>query len=37
VQNVIYRLKLIYGDRFRLVIESAPGQGTYISLRIPID
>ncbi|WP_027087580.1 sensor histidine kinase [Cohnella panacarvi] len=37
VQNVIYRLKLMYGDRFRLVIESAPGRGTYISLRIPID
>lgn len=37
VQNVIYRLKLMYGDRFQLVIESAPGQGTYINLRIPID
>ncbi len=37
VQNVIYRLKLMYGDRFRLVIDSAPGRGTYISLRIPID
>ncbi|MFC5530620.1 sensor histidine kinase [Cohnella yongneupensis] len=37
VQNVIYRLKLIYGDKFRLLIESAPGQGTYISLRIPVE
>lgn len=37
VQNVIYRLKLMYGDRFRLIIDSAPNRGTYISLRIPID
>lgn len=37
VQNVIYRLKLIYGDRFRLLIESAPGQGTLINLRIPVE
>lgn len=37
VQNVIYRLKLIYGDRFQLLIDSAPMQGTYINLRIPVD
>lgn len=37
VQNVIYRLKLMYGDRFRLVIDSGLGRGTYISLRIPIE
>jgi two-component system sensor histidine kinase YesM len=37
VQNVIYRLKLIYGDRFQLLIESAPMQGTFINLRIPVD
>jgi two-component system sensor histidine kinase YesM len=37
VQNVIYRLKLIYGDRFRLIIDSAIGQGTYIRLMIPIE
>lgn len=37
VQNVIYRLKLIYGDRFRIVIDSAPDQGTTVILRIPFD
>lgn len=37
VQNVIYRLKLIYGDRFQLLIESEPMQGTYINLRIPVN
>ncbi|TFE25420.1 sensor histidine kinase [Cohnella luojiensis] len=37
VQNVIYRLKLIYGNRFQLLIESAPMEGTFIKLRIPVD
>ncbi|MFD0671279.1 sensor histidine kinase [Cohnella sp. GCM10027633] len=37
VQNVIYRLKLIYGDRCRLLIDSAPGKGTYIRLQIPVE
>ncbi|RKP51727.1 sensor histidine kinase [Cohnella endophytica] len=37
VQNVIYRLKLIYGDRFQLLIDSAPMKGTFIRLRIPVD
>jgi two-component system sensor histidine kinase YesM len=37
VQNVIYRLKLIYGDRFQFLIESAPNRGTFIKLRIPVD
>ncbi|XID90690.1 sensor histidine kinase [Paenibacillaceae bacterium WGS1546] len=36
IQNVIYRLKLIYGDRFRLLIDSSPGKGTYIRLQIPV-
>lgn len=37
IQNVIYRLKLIYGDRFHLLLESAPDQGTYIRLKLPVD
>lgn len=37
VQNVIYRLKLIYGDRFQLLIKSMPGQGTFIRVVIPVD
>ncbi|QJD87372.1 sensor histidine kinase [Cohnella herbarum] len=37
VQNVIYRLKLIYGDRFRLQIDSSPGQGTSIRLQITVE
>lgn len=34
MQNVIYRLKLLYGSRFDLQIDSAPGEGTHIVLRI---
>ncbi|OME84047.1 sensor histidine kinase [Paenibacillus sp. FSL A5-0031] len=37
VQNVIYRLKLIYGDRFQLLIESEPGQGTFIRVAVPVE
>jgi len=37
MQNVIYRLKLIYGERFHLQIDSTPGRGTYICLRIQLD
>jgi len=37
VQNVIYRLKLIYGDRFQLLIKSMPGQGTFIRVVVPVD
>lgn len=37
VQNVIYRLKLIYGDRFQIVIQSSPGQGTFIQVKVPVE
>ncbi|WP_054028446.1 sensor histidine kinase [Bacillus sp. FJAT-28004] len=37
VQNVIYRLKLIYGDRFQLLIKSEPGQGTFIRVAVPVE
>lgn len=37
VQNVIYRLTMLYGDRFRLFIDSAPGQGTHIKIAIPAE
>jgi two-component system sensor histidine kinase YesM len=37
VQNVIYRLKMIYGDRFSVIIDSEPGKGTLILLKIPIE
>ncbi|MEV5026098.1 sensor histidine kinase [Paenibacillus sp. LPE1-1-1.1] len=37
VQNVIYRLKLIYGGRFHLLIESMPGEGTFIRVRVPVE
>ncbi|MDQ8735863.1 sensor histidine kinase [Paenibacillus sp. LHD-38] len=37
VQNVIYRLKLIYGGRFQLLIESMPGEGTFIRVRVPVE
>lgn len=35
IQNVIYRAKLIYGAGFHFSVNSAPGQGTEIELRIP--
>ncbi len=37
IQNVIYRSKLIYGDKFRFTINSEPGKGTFIQLAIPIE
>jgi two-component system sensor histidine kinase YesM len=35
IQNVIYRGRMIYGDRFQFEVDSRPGQGTAIMLRIP--
>lgn len=32
VQNVIYRLKMVYGDNMSLFIDSSPGEGTYIRI-----
>lgn len=37
VQNVIYRLTMLYGDQFRLFIDSAPGAGTHIRITLPGD
>ncbi len=37
VQNVIYRLKLIYGDRFSFKIDSQLGNGTTMRLSIPVE
>ncbi|MFE9276679.1 sensor histidine kinase [Paenibacillus glucanolyticus] len=37
IQNVIYRLKLYYGSRFRFEIDSSLGQGTRVQLSIPIE
>jgi len=36
VQNVIYRLKMVYGDNMSLFIDSSPGQGTYIRITLPV-
>lgn len=36
VQNVIYRLKMLYGDQFRLFIDSAPGKGTFVRITLPV-
>lgn len=35
MQNVIYRLKMIYGDRFDFVIDSSPNRGTFIKIVLP--
>lgn len=37
IQNVIYRLKLYYGNRYKLRIDSTPGEGTKIHLTIPLE
>jgi two-component system sensor histidine kinase YesM len=37
VQNVIYRLKLIYGHRFNFHIDSQLNNGTLIRIQIPIE
>jgi signal transduction histidine kinase len=34
--NVDRRLRLLYGEAYRLVIQSEPGQGTRVLVRIPI-
>ncbi len=36
LQNVAVRMHLTYGDAFTIHIDSTPGEGTYISLAIPI-
>lgn len=35
IQNVIYRGRMIYGDRFLFEVDSRLGQGTAIMIRIP--
>ncbi len=36
LRNVRDRLRLIYGDRAKLIIESAKGSGTLVSISIPL-
>lgn len=36
VQNVLYRLRMLYGDSIRLFIDSAPGRGTHIRITLPL-
>lgn len=35
LSNVIERLRLLYGDSFQMQIESQPGSGTCVTLRLP--
>jgi len=35
LSNVDDRLRAVFGDPFRLVVRSAPGGGTKVSMRIP--
>ncbi|SDN34582.1 Histidine kinase-, DNA gyrase B-, and HSP90-like ATPase [Bacillus sp. OK048] len=37
VQNVYQRMKLIYGDAFQLWIESIDGEGTTLTVQIPVN
>jgi two-component system sensor histidine kinase YesM len=37
VQNVIYRLTMLYGDKFHLDVDSSPGKGTLIRIEIPVE
>lgn len=36
LQNTSSRLKMLYGDKYALVIRSAPGHGTTVIVRIPV-
>lgn len=36
LKNVDERLKMLYGDRFRLQVASAPGRGTRVIFKIPL-
>ncbi|MPY81600.1 MAG: sensor histidine kinase, partial [Actinophytocola sp.] len=33
--NVDERLRQVFGDEYGLVVETAPGAGTKVSLRVP--
>ncbi|MDQ1666278.1 MAG: two-component system, LytTR family, sensor kinase, partial [Actinomycetota bacterium] len=33
--NVDERLRQVYGDEYGLVVETAPGAGTKVSMRVP--
>ncbi|WP_426302807.1 sensor histidine kinase [Arthrobacter sp. R-11] len=35
LRNVDARLRQVYGDEYGLVIETAPGEGTLVTLRVP--
>ena len=35
IGNVDQRLRSVYGDAYGLVVESAPGEGTKVTMRIP--
>jgi len=35
LSNVDERLRNVFGDRFGLVVETAPGEGTKVSMRVP--
>ncbi|WP_306204881.1 sensor histidine kinase [Actinoplanes sp. RD1] len=35
LSNVDERLRTVFGDRFGLVVETAPGAGTKVSMRVP--
>jgi two-component system sensor histidine kinase YesM len=37
IQNVIYRLKLIYGQAFRFELDSDPASGTLVRIDIPAE
>jgi two-component system, LytTR family, sensor kinase len=35
LSNVDERLRAVFGDQFGLVVETGPGAGTKVSMRIP--
>ena len=36
LRNINERLRLLYGDGYRLLLESVPGRGTRVQLRLPL-
>ncbi len=37
IQNVMRRIHILYGERYGVLIESKPGRGTKVTIRLPAD
>jgi two-component system sensor histidine kinase YesM len=37
IHNVIHRLRMLYDDKFQLLIDSKQGEGTLVQITIPVE